>query len=100
MGRKAEGSAEKVFKNFGKKVDGFVSELKDSHIIPEDRIQNSFNELKRNRETLHSEFSNFWDNKKERFSEVESNLDRAGQELMKAFQTMFSRRNASPSDDI
>lgn len=82
------GKGEKTFKNFGKKVDEFLTELDEAS----ERLQKEFNlkyeELKVSAEKLKKESEN-----KERWKEVETNLKNAGEELGKAFKAAFRKND-------
>ena len=82
-----EGKAEKHFKNFGKKVDGFMAEFKEATEKLEKEFQEKFEELKVSAEKLKKEAEN-----KERWKEVEENLKRAGDEVASAFKAAFKKR--------
>lgn len=81
-----EGKGEKFFKEFGKKLDQFLVELKDAGTRVETDMQSKFDELKVAAEKLKKEAEN-----KERWKEVESSLKKAGAELENAFKTAFKK---------
>lgn len=81
-----EGKGEKFFKDFGKKLDQFLVELKDAGTRVETDMQSKFDELKVAAEKLKKEAEN-----KERWKEVESSLKKAGAELENAFKTAFKK---------
>lgn len=85
-----EGKAEKFFKDFGKKLDQFLVELKDAGTRAEADMQNKYDELKVAAEKLKKEAEN-----KERWKEVESSLKKAGSELENAFKTAFRKKENS-----
>jgi hypothetical protein len=80
------GSAEKFFKDFGKKLDQFLVEAKDASTRVEADLQKKYDELKVAAEKLKKEAEN-----KERWKEVEVSLKKAGQELEKAFKSAFKK---------
>jgi hypothetical protein len=82
---KQEGSAEKFFKDFGKKLDQFFVEAKEAGTRVEADLKQKFEELKVAGEKLKSEAEN-----KERWKEVEKTSKKAGEELNKAVKTAFS----------
>ena len=82
-----EGDAEKTFKNFGKKVDGFLSELDEAGERLQKEFQLKFEELKESAEKRKKEAEN-----KERWREVEDSLRKAGDELANAFKTAFKKK--------
>ena len=85
-----EGKAEKFFKDFGKKLDQFLVELKDAGTRAEADMQTKYDELKVAAEKLKKEAEN-----KERWKEVESSLKKAGSELENAFKTAFRKKENS-----
>ena len=82
-----DGKAEKFFKDFGKKVDQFVSEAKEASTRIEGDLQKKFDELKMTAEKFKTEVEN-----KERWKEVEISLKKAGDELSNAFKTAFKKK--------
>jgi hypothetical protein len=82
-----EGSAEKFFKDFGKKLDQFFVEAKDASTRVEADLQKKYEELKVAAEKLRKEAEN-----KERWKEVEISLKKAGQELENALKTAFQKK--------
>jgi DNA-binding ferritin-like protein len=83
-----EGKAEKFFKEFGKKMDQFASELKEAGGRAEGDLQKKYDELKAAAQKLKEEAG-----KKERWQEVEANLKKAGEELENAFKAAFKKKN-------
>lgn len=83
-----QGSAEKSFKNFGKRVDGFLAELNEAGEKLQKEFQQKYEELKVSAEKLKKEAEN-----KERWKEAEESLKKAGDELGKAFKAAFGKRN-------
>lgn len=82
-----EGKAEKFMKDFGKKLDQFMGELKEVGSRAEDDMKKKYEELKVSAEKLKKEAEN-----KERWKEVESGLKKAGQELENAIKSAFRKR--------
>ncbi len=82
-----EGKSEKFFKDFGKKIDLFLEELKDAGDRAQVDFQKKFEELKKAGENLKKEAGN-----KERWKEVEDSMTKAGQELEKAFKAAFKKK--------
>lgn len=86
METNSQGKAENFFKDFGKKIDQFVVELKDAGSRAETDMQKKFEELKEAAEKFKNEAEN-----KERWKEVESSLKKAGEELNNAFKKAFKK---------
>jgi hypothetical protein len=82
-----EGKAEKNFKSFGKKVDGFVSEFQEAADKMEKEFREKFEELKVAADKVKKEAEN-----KERWQEVEENLKKAADEVANAFRAAFRKR--------
>jgi phosphoglycerate-specific signal transduction histidine kinase len=82
-----EGSAEKFFKEFGKKMDQFAGELKEAGSRAEVDLQKKFEELKEAAQKIKTEAQ-----KKERWQEVEASLKKAGEELENAFKAAFKKK--------
>ena len=81
-----EGKSEKFFRDFGKKMDQFMGELKEAGDRAEVEFKQKFEELKNAGEKLKNEAGN-----KERWKEVEASLKKAGQELEAAFKAAFKK---------
>lgn len=89
MGRQPEGTAENMFKRLGKKIDELLKDVEEAGDKAKDKYADRFEELKRNKESLEKEFSDFKNNNKGRWEELENGLERAGSELKKAFGKAF-----------
>jgi hypothetical protein len=85
-----EGKAEKFFKEFGKKLDQFLVELKQAGSRAETDMQKKYEELKVAAEKIKKEAEN-----KERWKEVEDSLKKAGAELENAFKSAFKKKENS-----
>lgn len=83
-----EGTAEKFFKDFGKKLDSFLVEAKEAGTRVEADLKKKYEELKVSAEKLKNEAEN-----KERWKEVEASLKNAGEELEKAIKAAFKKNN-------
>lgn len=81
------GKAEKLFKNFGKKVDQFMAELNEAGERLNKEFEGRYDELKESAEKLRKEAKN-----KERWKEVEDSLKKAGEELNRAVKAAFKKR--------
>jgi hypothetical protein len=82
------GKAEKLFKNFGKKVDAFMEELNEAGGRLNKEFESRFEELKDSAEKLRDEAKN-----KERWKEVEQSLKKAGDELNRAVKAAFKKKS-------
>lgn len=81
------GKAEKLFKNFGKKVDAFMAELNEAGGRLNKEFEGRFEELKDSAQKLKNEAQN-----KERWKEVEDSLKKVGEELNRAMKAAFKKR--------
>ncbi len=84
---KQEGQAEKLFQQFGKKVDKFLEELNEASGKLNREFEGRFEELKQAADNLKKEASD-----KDKWKEVESSLKKAGQELENAFRAAFKSK--------
>lgn len=92
MGRKPAGNAEKMFKKFGKNVDSFISELSDVKGNTNEEFKGRLEELKKSKETLEEKFKDFKEDNRDKWEDVQSDLERAGQEFKKAVNNLFAGR--------
>jgi len=92
MEEKQEGKAEKFLKDFGKKLDTFVGELKDAGNRAEVDAQKKYNELKEAAARFKREAQN-----KDRWKEVEDGLKKASDEMEKAMKAAFKKRDGDKS---
>lgn len=86
MENEKERTAEKAFKNFGKRVDNFIEELKEASDRLEQEYQEKYSDLKASAKKVKEEINNT-----ERWKEVEESLEKAGEELKKAFKAAFKK---------
>ena len=86
-----EGKAEQSFKNFGKKIDGFVQEFQEAADKLEKEFREKYEELKVSAEKVKKEAEN-----NERWQEVEASLKKAGDEVANAFKAAFKKRDEKP----
>ena len=85
-----EGKAEKFLKDFGRKMDKFMGEVKDAGNRVEGDMKKKLDELKATAERLKKEVKN-----KERWKEVEDSMTKAGQELENAVKSAFKKREGT-----
>jgi hypothetical protein len=82
-----EGKAEKFFKEFGKRMDQFLVEVKEAGTRAEADMNEKFEELKVAAEKIKNDAEN-----KERWKEVENSLKKAAVELEHAFKSAFKKK--------
>lgn len=92
-GKEHEGKHEQHFKNFGRKVDNFMDELKEASERLEKEFRLKYDELKVSAEKFKNEAEN-----KERWKEVEASLKKAGEEFSNAFKAAFNKRDDKAQD--
>ncbi len=88
MSDENKSKADGMFANFGKRVDQFLDELDEAGEKLRTEFQGKYDELKDAAEKIKQESKN-----KERWKEVEESLTRAGEELKKAFEAAFKKRD-------
>jgi hypothetical protein len=88
MENKGEGKSEKFFREFGKKMDQFMGEVREAGDRAQADLQTKFEELKTAGKKFQKEAQN-----NERWKEVETSLNKAGKEFEKAFASAFKKRN-------
>ncbi|MBX2917385.1 MAG: hypothetical protein KF856_19110 [Cyclobacteriaceae bacterium] len=86
MEENKEGKAEKFFKEFGKKMDSFLEELKEAGTRVEADLKDRYEDLKVAAEKFKKEAEN-----KERWKEVETALKKAGDEFNNAVKAAFKK---------
>lgn len=89
-----QGKAEKLLRDFGKRLDQFASEAQQAGSRMETDFRKKFEELKSSAEKLKKEAGS-----KERWNEVEAALKRAGEELERAAKAAFSKKGTSTGDN-
>lgn len=91
MTTKTQGSAEKMMKDLGKRIDELIEDLKVAKDKAKVEFADEIEELKRNRDVLESEIKGFREKHKDRFDEAERSLQKAGKEIKKAFDDIFKK---------
>lgn len=86
--KEEEGKTEKLFQNFGKKVDKFLEELDEAGGKLNKEFEGRFEELKQTAEKFKKDAEN-----KERWKEVEESLKKAGKELENALKAAFKKKD-------
>jgi hypothetical protein len=87
MEEKQEGKAERFFKEFGRKLDRFLVEVREAGSRAEVDAQKKYQDLKEAAERFKREAKN-----KERWKDVEDSLNKAGEEMERAFKAAFKKR--------
>ena len=93
MAEKTEGTLEQLFQKFGHKLDVFVSDLKGSKTTASAEIDERFEELKSSFSNLEDQVKEFKENNKDKWEDVQSELNQAGKSLKHAFDTAFTKKN-------
>ena len=89
---KAEGKSEKFFREFGKRMDQFLVEVKEASGKAQVDFQSRFEDLKKAGDNIRREAQN-----KDRWKEVEASLNKAGKELENAFRSAFKKKEEPKS---
>ncbi|MCZ6899790.1 MAG: hypothetical protein O7F74_06100 [Bacteroidetes bacterium] len=92
MAKQAEGSAEKLLKEFGQKIDELIEKGKHSSKDIRDDLDGTSEEIKKLREKAEEEILKFRQTNKEAIKEIQAGLGRAGAELKKTFKTVFKTK--------
>jgi len=92
MAKQAEGSAEKLLKEFGQKIDELIERGKNSSKDIRDDLDGTTEEIKKLRDKAEEEVLKFRDANKEAIEEIQAGLGRAGAELKKTFKTVFKTK--------
>jgi len=92
MAKQAEGSAEKLLKEFGQKIDELIERGKNSSKDIKDDLDGTTEEIKKLRNKAEEEVLKFRDANKEAIEEIQAGLGRAGAELKKTFKTVFKTK--------
>ena len=92
MEKKTEGTLEQLFKKFGHKLDQFIVELKGTKENASEEMDERFEELKRNFASLEDQVKDFKENNKDKWQDVQSELNQAGESLKQAFDSAFAKK--------
>lgn len=88
MEKNEQGNAENFFKDFGKKLDQFMVELKDASNRLEIDFKKKYDELKEAADRLSKEAKD-----KQKWKDLENDLKRAGKEMENAFKEAFKKKS-------
>ena len=83
---KTDGKAEKMFSDFGKKIDQLMEEMNEGKGNIKEEYESRLEELKRNFNSLKEEFVHVKDFSKERWHEIEEGFEKAANEIGNASQ--------------
>lgn len=89
MENKKERNAEKLLSDFGKKIDQFVEEVKNSELKKE--AEKGVEQLKKDARKLEGDFKKFKEENKDKWKEAEEHLERSGKELRTAIEKLFKK---------
>ena len=95
--KKKEGSAEKLLKQFGQKIDELIGKGKDSTSEFRDDIEDRAQGLKKTRDKVELEIQKLRDDNKEAFEEIRDGLDRAGSGVRKTFESLLRKKKKTTS---
>ncbi len=88
-----KGKAEKVLSDLGKKIDELIKNSFQEKGELKEEINNRIEELKRDKEKLESELKGFISRNEGKWKEAEIYLKRAAEELKKALEVVFQKKN-------
>lgn len=90
-----EGKAEKTFRDICKRLDQMIADLDELKVNLREKYGDRWEEINRNKAILEDEINQFKEKHRVRFEEAEDNLERAGREIKKAFETIFTKKPKS-----
>lgn len=85
--------------DMGKRLDEMVQDLKRFKDRAKVEYADEIEELKKNKDTLKEEFDDFREKHKDRLDDIQSNLENAAQEIGKAIEAAFKKRDKPPTDE-
>ncbi len=91
MEEQKKASAERILKDFGQKIDELIDKVKTKS---EDW---DTEDLKKGWTKVEKEINDFTEENKGKFSEVGIQIEKAGQELKKALELLFSKKEETNS---
>jgi peptidoglycan hydrolase CwlO-like protein len=95
MTTNAQGNAEKFMQDLGKRLDAMISDLHNLKEKAKTDYADEIEELKKKGDTIREEIDEFREKHKDRFDEIHDRLDRAAQELGKAIEAAFRRKESN-----
>lgn len=98
MATNPQGTAEKMLKDLGKRIDELIVDLHEAKDKASVEYAEQIEELKKGRDKVQSEIDEFRERHKERFDEIEGSLERAGKELKNAFENVFKKRKEKDTE--
>ncbi len=91
MAEKTKGRVEDLLRELGKKIDELIIEAKDAKDEIRDEVEKKIQDLKRKKEELEKEMEDY--KNQEKWQEAREHFFTALQELKKAAETIFSKKN-------
>jgi len=89
-----QGKAEKILRDLGKKIDDLIkSSFQEKGELKED-LKQRVEELKRDKEKLENELKGFVSRNEGKWKEAEVYLKRAAEELKKALDVVFQKKDS------
>ena len=92
MTTNAQGNAEKFMQDLGKRLDAMIGDLHNLKEKAKTDYADEIEELKKKGDTIRGEIDEFREKHKDRFDEIHERLDRAAQELGKAIEAAFRKK--------
>ena len=92
MTTNAQGNAEKFMQDLGKKLDGLMEDLEDFKEKAKTDYADEIEELKKKGSKIRADIDEFREKHKDRFDEIHDRLEKAAQELGKAIEAAFRKK--------
>jgi Sec-independent protein translocase protein TatA len=90
MAKDSQGKVEEILKELGKKIDHLISETKDASSDVRDEVEKKIEELKVKKDKLEEDFKEY--KQQEKWQDAKSHFSSALQELKKAIEAMFAKK--------
>lgn len=93
-----EGKTEKLLKDLGKKIDSMISDLDGSSGKLKEELNKRYEELKKSAHSLEDDIKDFKGKHQDKWDEMESGIEKAGQEVKDVFNKTFGSKNTSEKE--
>lgn len=87
-----EGTAEKLLREFGQKIDELIAKGKESTADFRNDIDSTTEELKKTRDRVEAEIQKLKNDNKDAFDEIREGLTRAGSGVRKTFKSLLKKK--------
>ncbi len=86
-----EGKTEKLLKNLGRKIDAMLGDIDGSSGKLKEELNKRYEELKKSAHSLENDMKDFKNKHQDKWDEVESGIEKAGQDVRDAFNKTFRK---------